>query len=146
MAENINFIPATELPEAVGDDVSVICLENGELKQKPGASIGGGGPLLCRTYTSEDIVLGEPTGSGEKCIVDEEIVRAVFQSINNKTKMPIICYMPSGSNAVYFPTELGLGFGVGLDSVGFSLLSNATGHGSWYIFDTYDHAYDYYNR
>lgn len=39
--ENREFIPATELPEAVGDDVSVICLENGELKQKPGASIGG---------------------------------------------------------------------------------------------------------
>lgn len=42
MAENINFIPATELPEAIGDEVSVLCLENGTLKQKPGASIGGG--------------------------------------------------------------------------------------------------------
>ena len=146
MAENISFISAADLPEAVGDDVSVICLEDGELKQKPGASVGGGEPLLCRTYTSEDIVLGEPTGSGEKCIVDEEIVRAVFQSINNGTKMPIICYMPSGSNAVYFPTSLELGFGNSLDSIGFSLITTGGVHGSWHIFDTYDHAYDYYNR
>ena len=43
MAENINFIPATELPEAVGDDVSVLCLENGEMKQKPANGFGSGG-------------------------------------------------------------------------------------------------------
>ena len=43
MAENINFISATELPEATGEEVSVLCLENGEMKQKPGASLGGGG-------------------------------------------------------------------------------------------------------
>ena len=40
MAENINFIPATELPEAIGDKVNVLCLENGALKQKPGAIFG----------------------------------------------------------------------------------------------------------
>lgn len=40
--ENINFIPANELPVAEGDEVSVLCLENGEMKQKPGASLGGG--------------------------------------------------------------------------------------------------------
>lgn len=43
MAENINFISAAELPEATGEEVSVLCLENGEMKQKPGASLGGGG-------------------------------------------------------------------------------------------------------
>lgn len=42
MAENIEFIPANELPEAEGEEVSVLCLENGELKQKSGASLGGG--------------------------------------------------------------------------------------------------------
>lgn len=35
MSENINFIPANELPVAEGDEVSVLCLENGELKLKP---------------------------------------------------------------------------------------------------------------
>lgn len=35
MSENINFIPANELPVAEGDEVSVLCIENGELKLKP---------------------------------------------------------------------------------------------------------------
>ena len=43
MAENINFISAAELPEATGEEVSVLCLENGEMKQKSGARLGGGG-------------------------------------------------------------------------------------------------------
>ena len=43
MAKNINFIPATELPEATGEEVSVLCLENGEMKQKPANGLGGGG-------------------------------------------------------------------------------------------------------
>ncbi len=42
MAENINFISATELPEATGEEVSVLCLENGEMKQKPANGLGGG--------------------------------------------------------------------------------------------------------
>lgn len=41
MNKNINFISVTELPEATGEEVSVLCLENGEMKQKPGASLGG---------------------------------------------------------------------------------------------------------
>lgn len=32
MSENINFIPANDLPVAEGDEVSVLCLENGEMK------------------------------------------------------------------------------------------------------------------
>lgn len=43
MSENINFIPANELPVAEGDEVSVLCLENGELKQKAANGLGGGG-------------------------------------------------------------------------------------------------------
>lgn len=38
--ENINFIPANELPVAEGNEVSVLCVENGEMKQKPSASLG----------------------------------------------------------------------------------------------------------
>lgn len=45
MSENINFIPANELPLAEGDEVSVLCVEGGELKQKPGASLGGSSAL-----------------------------------------------------------------------------------------------------
>lgn len=43
MAENINFISAAELPEATGEEVSVLCLENGEMKQKPANGLGSGG-------------------------------------------------------------------------------------------------------
>lgn len=42
MAENIEFIPANELPVAEGDEVSVLCVENGEMKQKPANGLGGG--------------------------------------------------------------------------------------------------------
>lgn len=139
MSENINFIPATELPETTGNAVSVLCLEGGELKQKPEASIVGE-PLLCRTYTSEDAVLSGNGATGEKYIVDEEIVRAVFQSINNKTKMPIICCILRSPDEVYFPTS----WSPFTDGQAFSFTT--TGHGTWFIFDTYDHAYAYYNR
>ena len=43
MAENINFISAAELPEATGEEISVLCLENGEMKQRPANGLGGGG-------------------------------------------------------------------------------------------------------
>lgn len=42
MLEEKNFIPANELPVAEGDEVSVLCLENGEMKQKPASGLGGG--------------------------------------------------------------------------------------------------------
>lgn len=43
MSEKIEFIPAKDLPVAEGDEVDVLCMENGELKRKEGASLGGGG-------------------------------------------------------------------------------------------------------
>lgn len=46
MSEKIEFIPANELPEAEGDEVSVLCVENGELKQKAASGLGGGGADL----------------------------------------------------------------------------------------------------
>lgn len=43
MAENIELIAAANLPTTEAEEVSVLCLDNGELKQKPGASFCGGG-------------------------------------------------------------------------------------------------------
>lgn len=43
MAENIELIMAKDLPITEAEEVSVLCIDNGELKQKPGASFGGGG-------------------------------------------------------------------------------------------------------
>lgn len=43
MAENnIELIAAKDLPTTEAEEVSVLCIDNGELKQKPGASFGGG--------------------------------------------------------------------------------------------------------
>lgn len=54
MSEKINFIPANELPVAEGDDVSYLCLEDGEMKRKPGASLGGSQtPLLLDADSAE---------------------------------------------------------------------------------------------
>ena len=54
--ENREFISAANLPVAEGEEVSVLCLENGEMKQKPGASLGGEKADLV-------IVLNAPGGS-----------------------------------------------------------------------------------
>ena len=57
--ENINFISATQLPEAEGDEISVLCLENGEMKQKPAKTLGGGGAGHWVMYTDNGIVASE---------------------------------------------------------------------------------------
>lgn len=48
MSEKIEFIAAKDLPVAEGNEVDVLCMENGELKRKEGTSLGsnGGDPNL----------------------------------------------------------------------------------------------------
>lgn len=43
MSENIEFISAADLPTTEAEEVDVLCVENGELKRKAGATLGGGG-------------------------------------------------------------------------------------------------------
>ena len=63
MAENINFISAAELPEATGEEVSVLCLENGEMKQKPANGLGGGiDAVIDLGIYSDTANLGDLTG------------------------------------------------------------------------------------
>ena len=62
MAENINFISAAELPEATGEEISVLCLENGEMKQKPANGLGGGGFMEVEiTLSGSDFYSGTAT-------------------------------------------------------------------------------------
>lgn len=78
MAENIEFIPANELPVAEGDEVSVLCLENGEMKQKPGASLGGGekadmvialtAPSILETQTADNTAVTIESGNLEAVV------------------------------------------------------------------------------
>lgn len=42
MAENYELIAAKDLPTTDAAEIDVICVENGELKRKPGTSISGG--------------------------------------------------------------------------------------------------------
>lgn len=79
MSENTNFIPATELPEAEGDEVSVLCVENGELKQKAASGLGGNTNYdivvrITRTYNSEE---DEEYATGE-------IISGSFDEVVNK--------------------------------------------------------------
>lgn len=53
MAENINFISANELPEATGDEIEVLCVENGQMKRKTG-SLGGGAYIIDLTHETLD--------------------------------------------------------------------------------------------
>ena len=90
MSENINFIPATELPEAEGDEVSVLCVENGELKQKAASGLGGGGS------TNYDIVVRMVTSYNEEEGYVEatgEIVSGSFDAVVQKLDAGI---MPIG--------------------------------------------------
>lgn len=89
MSENIEFIPASELPVAEGDEVSVLCLENGEMKQKPGASLGGSGanPDMVLTITELDPLGLEVTAD------NLEIVSGSIEDLCNKLredKKPIV--------------------------------------------------------
>lgn len=43
MSENYELIAGANLPTTDAAEVDVICVEGGELKRKPGASLGGGG-------------------------------------------------------------------------------------------------------
>lgn len=86
MAGNINLIPATELPEATGEEVSVLCLENGEMKQKPANGLGGGEkPDMVITIASLS-TSGAQSGNYE---ITEGSVAAVFAAVRGG-RYPIV--------------------------------------------------------
>jgi hypothetical protein len=62
MDKNINLIPAKNLPIAEAEEVDVLCVENGELKRKPGASLGGSGGGYVLVISPDEIV--EQTDEG----------------------------------------------------------------------------------
>lgn len=43
MADNIEFVAAKDLPVSESESVDVLCVDDGELKRKPAANLGGGG-------------------------------------------------------------------------------------------------------
>lgn len=75
MADNINFIPASELPvtEAESGAVSFLCEENGEMKRFPGEKVGSS-----FAYDAEIFMSNE---SGEWV---NELVSGSFEAIRTK--------------------------------------------------------------
>lgn len=102
MTENINFIPATELPEATGEEVSVLCLENGEMKQKPANGLGGGVDLelsvpeytVTKTYTTDDINI--VSGS----------IESVMQKVNNGEPVNVVVRTDTNNGQGYVHQNL----------------------------------------
>ena len=102
MAENINFISATELPEATGEEVSVLCLENGEMKQKPSNGLGGGEkPDMIITVTGHS----NTAASNGNYTITEGSVDAVFAAFR-AGRYPIVkIRYYNGDNGAYAVTR-----------------------------------------
>lgn len=57
--ENKEFIAASQLPVTEAKEVNVLCLDNGELKQKPAGNLGGsGGGYVITDLTMEVLDYG----------------------------------------------------------------------------------------
>lgn len=77
---NIEFIPASNLPTTEASEVDVLCVENGELKLKAGASIGGN--------TEYDLILRVvgvfDEESGEDNVLDYEVIHGSYDAVKQK--------------------------------------------------------------
>ncbi len=77
--ENIEFIPAKDLPAAETNEVDVLCVENGELKRKA-ISLGGD--------TEYDLILrvvGEyDEESGSDIVIEYEVIQGDYEAVKQK--------------------------------------------------------------
>lgn len=72
--ENREFISAANLPTTEAEEVDVLCVENGELKRKPGASLGGNYDAILRSSMHPYYGGGVDCWTVEKC--DFEAIKA----------------------------------------------------------------------
>ena len=77
---NIEFIPASNLPTTEASEVDVLCVENGELKLKAGASIGGN--------TEYDLILrvvgGQDEETGDNIVIEYEVMQGSYDAVKQK--------------------------------------------------------------
>lgn len=80
------FISANELPEASGEEVSVICLENGELKQKHSSNLSGsgGGVMIVTVTTVDNTSTPDKTYAEIKAAIDEGQIVRLFDVSGNQ--------------------------------------------------------------
>ena len=76
--EKIEFISAADLPATEAEEVEVLCVENGELKRKPGASLGGGS-----SYDMTVRLWWEMNGDGEM-MQNGEILAGTYEGALQK--------------------------------------------------------------
>lgn len=95
--ENINLIPANDLPLAGGEQVEVLCLENGEMKRKPADGLGGSSYdaviLFTRDPDNERDTLELESGSYAKIhakIMAGEIVSVAMKTVELSGGVPFI--------------------------------------------------------
>ena len=55
---NKEFIAAKDLPVTDAAEVNVLCVDNGELKQKPAGNLGGGGGYVIKVAIDEIVEAG----------------------------------------------------------------------------------------
>lgn len=102
MTENIEFISANKLPEAEGDEVRVLCLENGELKQKSATGLGGNTTYDMVVRVTYDYVAEENTVSATGEIISGSY-DAVIQKMDDNA-IPLCLLIESGK--VWGNTEI----------------------------------------
>lgn len=106
--ENPNFIAANDLPIAEGENISVLCVENGEMKQKPATGLGGGGNVCYCAYVynedalfiynnkeSRDNAVSNDAIDYDNILSLEEFKNAFF------TKSPLIADIAFDNNPYY---------------------------------------------
>lgn len=76
---NVEFISVKDLPVSEAEEVDVLCVENGELKRKAGANIGGGN-YDAKVKLWWEMVDGEMMPKGELL---EGSYDALVEKINN---------------------------------------------------------------
>lgn len=76
---NIEFIPAKDLPTTEGNEVDVLCVENGELKRKA-ISLGGDPEydLILR------VVGGWDEESGNQTVIEYEVIQGSYDAVKQK--------------------------------------------------------------
>lgn len=75
---NIEFISAKDLPTTESNEVDVLCVENGEMKRKAGASLGGGKLFVLRF---EDAYFSD----GDVIFVDSKLFEEAQKQMNGES-------------------------------------------------------------
>lgn len=136
MSENIEFISAKDLPEATGEEVSVICLENGEMKQKPGASLGGGEwdiVLDCGTVENAD----PSTINWDVMSVPEDAYDIALNKLRSgKRLLILLTWVVGDENGDLYPTQVVMNGAVSDPSMSGVSISGVVGYlGNHYLLD-----------